>query len=48
MMLKKIKNTLRTCWFKFLESWAEAHEIQTRIDEARLENIRRYGCHWKI
>lgn len=47
-MIKKIKNTFCTCWIKFVESWNEAHEIQSRIDEARAENIRRYGYHWKI
>lgn len=48
MMLKKINRKVCALWIKFSTSWMEAHEMQKRIDEARTENIRRFGFHWKI
>ena len=48
MNFQNLKARISSLWLRFNLAWAEAGDIQRRLDEARAEHIRRYGIPWRF
>ena len=46
MSFSKLRIGLMHLWLRLNLAWADAAETQRRINEARIEQLRRYGDKW--
>jgi len=47
MSISKLRERFMHLWLRLNLAWADAAETQRKIDEARSEQLRRYGEKWR-